>query len=121
MARFLVDEDLPRSLAPRLRAAGQEAQDVRDVGLRGRPDTDVFDYAVTRGLALISGDLGFGNLLDFPLGTHPGIIVVRVPNEVPTATLNELIVWTAQNLSVDDLDGNLVIVEPHRIRLRRLQ
>jgi len=33
-AGFLVDEDLPRSLAGALRAAGHQALDARDVGLR---------------------------------------------------------------------------------------
>ena len=46
MARFLVDEDLPRSLVPQLRAAGIAADDVRDVGLRGRSDDEIFEYAV---------------------------------------------------------------------------
>jgi predicted nuclease of predicted toxin-antitoxin system len=45
MAKFLVDEDLPRSLARELRQAGIDAVDVRDAGLRGRPDPDVLDFA----------------------------------------------------------------------------
>ncbi|WP_334111040.1 DUF5615 family PIN-like protein [Thermodesulfitimonas autotrophica] len=38
--RFLVDEDLPRSTAKALSAAGDEALDVRDVGLRGAKDRE---------------------------------------------------------------------------------
>ncbi|GMU23037.1 MAG: hypothetical protein AMXMBFR13_31210 [Phycisphaerae bacterium] len=30
--RFLIDEDMPRSLAPALAAAGFEALDIRDLG-----------------------------------------------------------------------------------------
>jgi hypothetical protein len=40
MHRFLVDEDMPRSTARVLRGAGYEAEDVRDVGLRGHSDAD---------------------------------------------------------------------------------
>lgn len=72
MARFLIDEDLPRSLAQRLRASGVEARDVREVGLRGESDTAILKHAVDHGFALISADLGFSNLLQFPLGTHAG-------------------------------------------------
>jgi predicted nuclease of predicted toxin-antitoxin system len=78
MARFLVDEDLPRSLAPFLTAAGLFAEDVRDRGLRGQPDDDVFRDAVAHGFAVLSGDLGFGNLMRFPLATHHGIVVARL-------------------------------------------
>ena len=45
MLRFLVDEDLPRSLARALRGAGHVAADVRDEGLRGEPDRRIFDVA----------------------------------------------------------------------------
>lgn len=38
MWRFSVDEDIPRSTAPMLRQEGYEAEDVRDVGLRGHSD-----------------------------------------------------------------------------------
>ena len=42
MLGFLVDEDLPRSLVSVLVEAGFQAHDVRDVGLRGKSDAEVF-------------------------------------------------------------------------------
>jgi predicted nuclease of predicted toxin-antitoxin system len=119
MARYLVDEDLPRSLARAMTAAGLEAEDVRDVGLRGRPDREVLDGAVARGAALVSADLGFANLLAFPLGTHRGIVVVRFPNEVPNDVVNRHVVDALRGVSGEDLVGNLIIIEPTRVRLRR--
>ena len=56
MAGFLVDENLPRSLVADLEAAGHEATHVADVGLRGKPDVEVFGYAVANGLSIISVD-----------------------------------------------------------------
>lgn len=96
MPGFLVDEDLPRNLAALLRNAGFEAHDVRDVGLRGSSDSDVFAYAQTHGLCLVSADLEFGNLLLFPLGAHHGIVLVRFPNEVSVLTLNQAILAAVQ-------------------------
>ena len=81
MWTFLVDEDMPRSTTVALRQAGYGASDVREVGLRGHSDREVFDYAQARGAILVSADKGFANTLAFPLGTHAGLIVVRVPNE----------------------------------------
>lgn len=119
MPAFLVDEDLPRSLTRRLRAAGFAVEDVRDIGLRGQPDDAILAHAVARGLVLVTGDAGFGNLIRFPLGSHPGIVIARFPNEVPAGALSEALVRALQGLSDPDLAGSLAIVEPGRIRLRR--
>jgi len=119
MPGFLIDEDLPRSLGPVLKQAGHAVEDVRDVGLRGRPDGAVFERARTRGLALLTGDVGFSNILQFPLGTHSGIVVVRLPNELPARKVNREILEALGALADEDIRGNLVIIEPGRIRLRR--
>ncbi|MCQ3935583.1 MAG: hypothetical protein DPW18_00915 [Chloroflexi bacterium] len=41
--RFITDEDVPRSTARILRDASFDAVDVRDIGLRGKSDAEVFD------------------------------------------------------------------------------
>ncbi|MBI5478057.1 MAG: DUF5615 family PIN-like protein [Deltaproteobacteria bacterium] len=119
MARFLVDEDLPRSLAPALRADGLDVADVRDEGLRGASDQDVFRHATASGRVLLSADLGFANILRFPLGTHPGMVVARLPHELPVTQLAAAIRDALARLADEELEGNLAIVEPGRIRLRR--
>lgn len=119
MWRFLVDEDMPRSTAVALRNAGYAAEDVRDVGLRGHSDTDVFAYAQNHLATLISADKGFTNLLTFPLGTHAGIIVVRIPDDVPPKRLNEELLQSLTMLAPQPLTGSLIIVEVGRMRVRR--
>ena len=119
MPGFLVDEDLPRSLGPLLRQAGHVVEDVRDIGLRGRADSEVFEAARARGLALLTGDVGFSNILHFPLATHSGIVVVRLPNELPAQSVNHEVMAALSALGDEELRGNLVIIEPGRIRLRR--
>lgn len=119
MAVFLVDEDMPRSTAGALRSAGHEAEDVRDVGLRGHSDDEVFQYAQRHGATLVTQDRGFANVLAFPLGTHRGIVVLRVPNELPTSEVNRALLEALEGLQEEDLIGNLLIVQPGRSRLRR--
>lgn len=120
MRAFLVDEDLPRSLSRELLAAGFSSQDVRDVGLRGKSDDEIFHYASTHRLTLLTGDLGFGNILRYPLGQHHGIVVARLPNEMSVAAVNETVVRALQDLSESDFIGNVVIIEVGRIRLRSI-
>ncbi len=107
MVTIVVDEDMHRSVAVPLKQLGHQVLDVRDHGLRGAPDQEVFAFAQRRGAALLTGDLDFANLLAFPLGTHHGIILTRFPNELSTQRINEEIV------------GSLIILEPGRIRIRR--
>jgi predicted nuclease of predicted toxin-antitoxin system len=52
--RFLVDENLPARLASYLHAEGYEAEHAYDVGLRTRPDPDVFAYVRTASATLIT-------------------------------------------------------------------
>ena len=118
MPGFLIDEDLPRSLATLLRSAGLEVTDIRDAGLRGASDAEVLSHARSRRFTLLTADLDFANLLRFPLGSHDGIIVARFPNETPVEALNQAIVRSIQSLRKEDIGGNLVIIEPGRVRVR---
>jgi hypothetical protein len=68
---------------------------------------------------ILTEDLGFGNVLRFPLKTHHGILVARFPNEVSSEALNGAIVMALRDMSPGELKSHLVIVEPGRVRLRK--
>jgi len=65
--KFVIDEDLPRSTAKILSANGFEVYDIRDHGLRGGEDEAIFAFAQEQKAVLITGDLGFGNQLKYPV------------------------------------------------------
>ncbi len=117
--KFLVDEDLPRSTAPSLREIGYIALDVRDCGLRGKSDEEIFEYAQEIKAIILTADRGFGSILRFTPGTYCGIVVANFPNEIPTSELNAQIKRALSLLTEDDLKGNLVIIKPKKIRIRR--
>lgn len=119
MRKFLIDEDMPRSTADALCQAGFSVEDVRDVGLRGHADQEVFDYAQAQSAILITADKDFANILRFPPGTHAGIIIVRVPDELPTDRVNQELLQALRSLGDEELAGLHVIVEVGRARLRR--
>ena len=121
MPTFVIDEDMPRSTAKVLSENGFEALDIRDCGLRGAKDQQVFTFAQEKKAVLITGDKEFGNIVLHPLGTHHGIIVTRVPNEMPTAAVNALLQQALAGLAEDDFTGNVIVVEPRKIRIRRAQ
>ena len=117
--KFLIDEDLPRSLLRILKDQGFEVFDVRDCGLRGESDEAVFCFAQNAQAILFSGDMGFGNLLRFPVGSHFGIVIAHFPNEISSIKLNNHILNALKTLSEDDIKGNLIILEPGKLRMRR--
>ena len=118
MRGFLVDEDLPRNLAELLRQRGHHAEDVREVGLRGQPDSRIVAYASEKELALITADVEFGHIHKFPPGTHHGIILLRFPNEAHADVLRHVTVTALSLLDTKDIDGNIVVVEPGQIRIQ---
>jgi len=119
MLKFVIDEDMPRSAAKILKGRGYGVLDVRDYGLRGKSDEEVFEFAQKEKAILLTGDLGFGNILNFPVGSHAGIVIAHFPNEMPTFELNNQIIKAFDTLTETDFNGNLIILEPGKIRIRR--
>jgi predicted nuclease of predicted toxin-antitoxin system len=117
--KFVIDEDLPRSLTKILKIKGYEALDIRDHGLRSKSDEEIFEFACKESAVIVTGDMGFGNLLRFPTGSHFGIFIIHFPNEVSTPELNTQIIKALNALIEEDFRGNLIILEPGRVRIRR--
>jgi predicted nuclease of predicted toxin-antitoxin system len=116
--KFLVDEDLPHAVVGLLIEFGHEAIHVRDAGLRGQPDRQIF-AAQDRSAILLTSDVGFGNTLLFPPGTHRGIVVVRFPDHFRRDSILRLIRSFLAIADLSSVVGNLVIVEPGTYRIRR--
>jgi predicted nuclease of predicted toxin-antitoxin system len=75
MARFLIDEDLPKAVAQALSAAGHDARGVRDGGLQGSPDAEIHAFATGNGLVLVTADLGLADPFRYP--PEHGTVLVR--------------------------------------------
>jgi predicted nuclease of predicted toxin-antitoxin system len=106
-------------LAPALRAAGYDAADIHDEGLRGQPDARIFQFAQERGFAVLTGDVEFGNELVYPPAGHRGVVLTRFPNDLPATMLVKQIVASLAVVAEENLDGAIVVVEPGRVRVRR--
>jgi predicted nuclease of predicted toxin-antitoxin system len=119
MLKFLIDEDGSRSTARLLSQEGFDSQDVRDVGLRGHSDHDVLEYAKAHHQVLITCDKGFANTLIYPLGSHTGIIVIRIPDELPLSQFHQEVIASTHSIKDQELSGALVIIQIGRIRIRR--
>lgn len=117
MERFVLDEDMPRSTGRLLRELGHEAEDVREHGLRGAADLDVYQFAQQKRAVLFSADRGFGNVLRFPLGEHHGIVIAHFPNHISTEEFNRQVAAQLKQIPEDAFAGNLIVLEPGMIRI----
>jgi hypothetical protein len=78
----------------------------------------LFIAGLKKRTASFTGDLGFANSLRYPLRGHPGILVARFPNEMSPDKLNRILIDAIESTQ-EDLPGNLTIIEPDRVRIRR--
>lgn len=116
--RFLIDENMPRLLAPRLQAEGYIAEDVHDVGLATRPDTEVWAYAQAHSAILLTKDKDFADIRAYP-PPHAGIVIADVPDVITVATLVQLILDGLASLVGQSLTNAVVTIAPGRVRIRR--
>ena len=118
MPRILVDEDMLRPTAGLLQSLGIHAIDLRDVGLKGATDDEVFGYAQKQGMIIISRDKEFGNIVKYPLGTHHGIIWVNLPYTFIRQQILDAVKRFFVEVERNKLLNHLTILEVGRYRIR---
>jgi len=64
--RFKIDENLHEDIAEALRTHGHDAQTVFDQGLRGHADPEIAEVARREWRAVVTLDLDFGNIREYP-------------------------------------------------------
>lgn len=73
-----LDENLPESLLAELRKLGHDVDNVRQEGLFGRPDADVWQAAQNAQRFFITQDLDFSDIRQYAPGTHHGLLLIRL-------------------------------------------
>jgi predicted nuclease of predicted toxin-antitoxin system len=88
--KIKADEDLPGSVAVRLREAGYLAETVVEEGMGGTNDPALWRVVQAEGRFLITADKGFADVRKYPPGTHQGVLLLR-PNEDGIGPLDALV------------------------------
>jgi predicted nuclease of predicted toxin-antitoxin system len=115
--RFLADENVSRLVIARLRAGGFDVTSIGEAR-SGTADKDVLEAADAEGCILITEDHDFGELvIRQRLGVR-GMILLEL-DRLSNATEADLVAAVVST-HADKLLGNLVVIEPGRIRVRPL-
>ncbi len=119
MARFLIDEDLPLTLCSTLLHQGHDCRHIIEMGQRGVSDARVFALAQELKATLVSRDTDFCNVLQYPLGSHCGIAVIRFPSETRSRVVVDAVARALATTKEAEFAGALMIIEPGQTRIRR--
>lgn len=117
---LLVDQNIPLEVAiwMRQRCPICKISHVKEVGLAGRPDPEVFRWAQAKQAIVVTYDEDFADTRSFPLGSHFGIVRLRVwPTTIEStkAAIERLLNQVPQS----EWSGSLIIIDREKIRLRK--
>jgi predicted nuclease of predicted toxin-antitoxin system len=117
--KFLLDANMPRSALALLRQHGHEAEHVRDLGMGADTDASIDDFARRSGLIVVTRDLDFADVRQFPPESRPGLLVLRLAD---ASTASDVVAVLARFLSdttlVGQIPGHLVILQSDHARFR---
>jgi predicted nuclease of predicted toxin-antitoxin system len=117
--KFKLDENFGTRTQQLLQAAGHDVHSILQEGLQGADDETIYSICCVEQRYLVTLDLDFSDVVRYPPEHAGGIIVIRVPRN-PSLVLLErlltaLLLYLEQNIAI----GQLLIVEPGRIRLHQ--
>jgi len=113
-----IDEDLPNRLVVLLREQGYEASSVYEQGLQGAKDSVLWQIVQQQGYFFITADKGFGDIRQYPPGTHHGLLLLR-PDVEGAISYEELLRLVLQKVPLESLLGVLAVATPRGLRIRR--
>lgn len=115
--RFKTDENVHPDVAVLLRESGHDALTIWDQNLEGNDDKRLHEICHAEERALITFDLGFSDIRDYPPENTFGLIVLRLGSQDRAhvlLTMGRLIPL----LKSEELKGRLWIVEDRDVRIR---
>lgn len=115
---ILLDHCVPRKCLHLLTSWGYDAHVMTEYIAADSGDADVLRLAQKLDAVLLTVDLDFSSILNYPPEDYPGLIVMRYEardENALTATLQQAL----SDLYRDDLRSALVIITPKRYRIRQ--
>lgn len=110
---------LSPELAVWLRAQGHGAVHALELGMAQAEDEEILARALQEGRIVVTADLDYTRLFALLRERVPGLILFRGGNFSEVQT-RELLERVFKQLSPEEIEGYLIVIEVHRIRKRSL-
>ena len=89
--RLFLDQMLRQEVAEAPRNDGHDVLRASDVGQARADDQQILQKTINEDRILITLDEHFGNLVDLPLSTHPGVIRLKINPTTSSNAINLLV------------------------------
>ena len=119
--QFLADHCVPTLVIENLHAAGHEVTRLRDWLPPESPDENVIAKAQELAAILLTLNGDFADITAYPPANYRGIVALQVRNryEILPQIVARLQTYLAAHPDMAHYQGKLLLVEVHRIRIRR--
>ena len=117
--KLLLDQNLSPATARFLKDLGVQAYDVREKGLSGASDEQIYAHAAKENLILVTFDVAFSRRY-IAERNLAGLILLRVHPQT-TEVLHPVLADFFSRFAEPKLSGCIAVVERHRYRFRKLK
>ena len=114
--KFKFDENLPSDVGDLLRRYGHDVHSVIDEGLQGAPDSSIAQTCQQEQRILITLDLDFSHIKNYPPTDYFGIVVLRLERQDKGSVL-AIIARILTLLENEPVMHRLWIVDENRTRI----
>jgi predicted nuclease of predicted toxin-antitoxin system len=111
LMKLLLDENLPPQIAVQLQDEFPGTLHVRDIGLKGRPDSEIWDFARRQHYTILTKDSDFHEKSVIH-GAPPKVIWIRIGNCSMQVILEWLVFHTEQIRQFEEQTASLLEIRP---------
>jgi len=117
--KFLLDQNLSPQTALFLKNLGLEAIDVREVGLSGKEDDEIYAYAVRHKCIIITFDHEFAYKY-ISRGDLEGLIIIRLHPQT-IYNIHELLKQFFGSVGQDKIAKSISVLERSKFKIRKIR
>lgn len=115
--RLKLDENMPQRAESVLRNLGIDVETAYSERLAGAADPVLLATCIAEDRVLVTLDLDFADMREYPPGSHRGIWVLRPPQQTFNAILS-LVQSSVRLASIERTAGQLWIIDERQVRIR---
>ena len=116
--KFLLDQNLSPHTTLFLRSLGLNCIDMRDVGLAGKADTQIYTYALKHQCVIITFDQEFSYTYLCKKDLE-GLILLRLHPQT-LELIHIILKQFFASAKLSQIRGSIVVIERHRSRIRNI-
>lgn len=115
--RLKLDENMPRRVEAALQQLGIDVETASSEGLAGAADPVLLEACKTEDRVLVTLDLDFADMREYPPESHRGVWVLRPAQQTFDALLN-LVHSGLRLAAIERTTGRLWIIGERQVRIR---